>query len=367
MELVVCGRINSGDYHKAKAIAEAVKPSLAGLTLKPLLPAEYDLFLAALQRDVGGQTWGHTAGVAVYTEAGGFIGDAEQLLVALRKSGIKAALPALNSDGSCSSWEELGTSAYASYLESSGQTYTYLEFSADGQKLGRLVFELQAKLLPKTSANFEALCTGANPQGLAYANTPIHRIMAGGWIQGGDLVKGDGSGGASSFGEPLPDESFAVTHELPGVLGMANVGPHTATSQFYITTRPMPTFDRKYVAFGRLIEGGKLLDFIGAFKTSLGKPVADLKVCGCGLIKAEDITGHDVEEAAVKLQALQRSKLARKKVKSEQSAATKVQAIKRGQKARRATTEKVEQDKAATKVQAIKRGQAARAAAKNKK
>ena len=96
--------------------------------------------------------------------------------------------------------------------------------------------------------------------------------MAGGWIQAGDVETGTGAGGASAFGEPLPDESFAVAHELPGVLGMANTGPHSATSQFYITTRPMPTFDRKYVAFGRLIEGGKLLDFIAAFKTKLGTP-----------------------------------------------------------------------------------------------
>ena len=90
------------------------------------------------------------------------------------------------------------------------------------------------------------------------------QVKAGGWIQGGDTQGGNGDSGRSSLagGAALADESFAVRHDQAGVLGMANVGPHSAASQFYVTLAPCPTFDRNYVAFGRLVDGVKLLAFL---------------------------------------------------------------------------------------------------------
>ena len=120
----------------------------------------------------------------------------------------------------------------------------------------------------RSCANFEMLCTGSNPKKLTYEGSVIHRIMHGGWIQGGDIVTGSGVSGASAYGQPLPDENFSIPHDQPGVLGMANTGPHSALSQFYVTTRELPAFDNKFVAFGRVIDGMKLLDFMSQYATA---------------------------------------------------------------------------------------------------
>ena len=112
----------------------------------------------------------------------------------------------------------------------------------DGQGMlpvGRLLFELHSDVLPKTCANFKQLCTGA--KGPCYVDSPIHRVVADGWVQGGDVVAGNGSGGESAFGQvAIPDEGFSVAHDGAGVLGMANDGPHTAASQFYVTAARCP-------------------------------------------------------------------------------------------------------------------------------
>lgn len=120
----------------------------------------------------------------------------------------------------------------------------------------------------RSCSNFEMLCTGKNPKKLSYEGSVIHRIMHGGWIQGGDIVTGSGESGASAYEQPLPDENFSVPHDQPGVIGMANTGPHSAQSQFYVTTHALPAFDHKFVAFGRVIDGMKLLTFLSQYATA---------------------------------------------------------------------------------------------------
>jgi len=338
--ITVCGRINSAAFQKAKAVAETV--ALPSLTLKPLLPTEYDLYIEKLRSEMGGLAWAHASGAAAFT-ATDFVGDEVALIAWLRSKGVAAAVPAISK-----SWEEVAEDAYFAFLQSSGLTYTFLEFTMDGQSFGNLIFELYSDRVPKTAANFEALCTGekgvSDGVKLHYLGSKIHRIFQDGWLQGGDIVDGTGAGGASSIGEPLPDENFCVAHDTPGVLGMASTGHHTALSQFYITLRPMPTFDRKYVAFGRLIDGLQLLRFLGSLKTKNDKPMGELVISNCGTVSAAILGGYNTEAAAIKLQALQRTKLAKQRVRKEKkekekkeegNAATKVQASRRGQMARR--------------------------------
>ncbi|KAG2489702.1 hypothetical protein HYH03_011809 [Edaphochlamys debaryana] len=115
--------------------------------------------------------------------------------------------------------------------------------------LGTVVLELYTDIAPATCKNFLEFVKGC-PKG-QYKNSPIHRVVKNGWIQGGDVVDGSGKGDP---GFVLPDETFAVKHDAPGILGMANKGEsHTANTQFYITLSPLPFLDGKRVAFGKVL------------------------------------------------------------------------------------------------------------------
>ena len=353
--VTVAGRINSGAFQKCKAISE-VCDAAASITVKPLVPADYDKLLAQLSVEYGGPAFLHESGVAVYSEVAGWIGDDAAFVKWLEKNGVGGVGKAANSsNGTGANWDEVAESEYQKLLCESGLTCAYLELSYEGNSIGRLVFELFPDLAPKTCANFLALCANG------YAGTPIHRIKTGGWFQGGDVATGDGDGGATADSAVLPDESFHIPHSEAGLLGMANAGvPHTAASQFYVTFAPAPQLDYKYSAFGKLVEGTKLLRFLELIDTKNDRPSTALVVSACGELlpfMMGAAASSEEDAAAAKLQSLQRARLQRKELAERKAAAAKVQAAKRGQKARK---EKKEQEEAATKVQAISRGRKSR-------
>ena len=167
----------------------------------------------------------------------------------------------------------------------------YFDVSINGKAAGRIVFGLFGSTVPKTAENFRALCTGENGIGrkgkpLHYKGSIFHRVIPNFMIQGGDITHSNGLGGESIYGNKFPDENFKVHHSKEGYLSMANSGPDTNDSQFFITTvAATPWLDGKNVVFGKVIKGMGVVKAIEKMGSSSGTPTGKLVIEDCGQLK----------------------------------------------------------------------------------
>ncbi|KAI0399811.1 cyclophilin-like domain-containing protein [Xylaria palmicola] len=194
--------------------------------------------------------------------------------------------------------------------ETKKRSRVFFDITIGKKAAGRVTFELYDDVVPKTAENFRCLCTGEKGLGksgkpLSYKGSSFHRVIKQFMIQGGDFTEGNGTGGESIYGAKFEDENFDLKHEKPFLLSMANAGPGTNGSQFFVTTVPTPHLDGKHVVFGEVKTGKSIVRQIESLKTEASdKPVQDVTIADCGEltgpaeaeVKAADPLGDAYED-----------------------------------------------------------------------
>merc|ERR1711998_388055 len=163
----------------------------------------------------------------------------------------------------------------------------FFDVSIGGAPAGRIEMTLRADVVPKTAENFRALCTGERGQGrsgkaLHFKGSSFHRVITQFMCQGGDFTRGNGTGGESIYGEKLADENFTLKHTGPGILSMANAGPNTNGSQFFLCTVQTAWLDGKHVVFGSVTGGMDVVKAVEAVGSQSGKTSKPVVIADCG-------------------------------------------------------------------------------------
>lgn len=172
--------------------------------------------------------------------------------------------------------------------------HVFLDIEIGGEAAGQIEIELFAKVCPKTAENFRCLCTGEKGTGgsgkpLCYKGSGFHRVIPGFMCQGGDFTRGNGTGGESIYGSKFADEwdQGAVHHSKPMLLSMANAGPNTNGSQFFLTVARTPHLDGRHVVFGQVVKGEEVVTSIEAVGSPNGNPKKKVIITDCGEVKTK--------------------------------------------------------------------------------
>jgi cyclophilin family peptidyl-prolyl cis-trans isomerase len=165
-------------------------------------------------------------------------------------------------------------------MENTTNPKVFFDVTIGGQPAGRITMELFADVTPKTAENFRALCTGE--KGFGYAGSSFHRVIPQFMLQGGDFTNHNGTGGKSIYGAKFADENFKLKHTDKGLLSMANAGPNTNGSQFFITTVVTSWLDGKHVVFGQVVEGYDVVEQVERVGSRNGQTSQPVVIQQCG-------------------------------------------------------------------------------------
>jgi len=288
--VVIAGKMDDARFQKAKEAAESLVrhegEDAISTEIIAMVPSEWDIYKEDKTRELGGVTLSkkHKAPPLVFRQrddgSGEYIGGLDEFMDwANNRFGYVDTTKDLI-------YKMKAKADYKKYREVTGRPYVFLDLQDEYQQYDRIVIELFNDIAPLTAENFRCLCTGERGEKLHYKNKPITRVVNGGWIQSGDIEPPfSGAGGFSIYGGTFADESFAYPHDQPGVVGMSNQGPHTNASQFYMTLKAMPTWDHKFVAFGRVVEGLRALKIIEKAATVNDRPTAEILIADCGQLE----------------------------------------------------------------------------------
>lgn len=166
----------------------------------------------------------------------------------------------------------------------------YFDLSIDGKEAGRIVFGLFGDVAPKTCENFRALCTGESGKTKSgkertYKGSHFHRVIPNFMLQGGDFTNHNGTGGESIYGARFDDENFQLRHTEPGLVSMANAGPNTNGSQFFITTVATPWLDGHHVVFAKVLSGMEVVKEVEKLGSNSGKTSKMVSIVDSGEVK----------------------------------------------------------------------------------